>query len=326
MRYRTLGRTAIEVSEIGFGAWGIGGGWGRRDDDAAVEAICRALDLGVNFIDTAMVYGEGHSESLVGQAVRGRRDRVRIATKIAPKTYRWPTLPRERASHTYPADWIIDCTEKSLRRLGIDRLDLQQFHSWTPEYLQQKEDWLPAVEKLKQQGKIRAWGVSANDWDPYNTVSLVESGLCDCVQVIYNIFEQRPAEKLFPAARKNQVGIIVRVPFEEGLLTGQFRPGHAFDPDDWRSEWLTEDRLVEAAGRVEALRPLLCEEAPDLPTLALKFCLAHPAVSTVIPGMRSIAHVEANVRASGPPLSDSTLAALREHAFVHGWAYPWAQK
>ena len=326
MQYRVLGRSQIAVSEIGYGAWGIGGDWGSKDDAEARRALQRAIDLGVTFFDTAMVYGDGHSEQLIGQVIKGQRDKLVVASKIPPKTYKWPVLPRDRAAETFPSDWIVECTESSLRRLGTDYLDLQQFHAWTPEYLEQT-DWKEGIEKLKKQGKIRAWGVSANDWEPYNTVSLVESGLADSIQVIYNIFEQRPAEKLLPAALKHNVGIIVRVPFEEGLLTGKLTPQTQFGADDWRGQWLTPPRLAEAQTRVERLKPLLGPDRPTLAALALKFCLSHPAVSTVIPGMKSAGHVEQNVAVSDArPLPPDVLAALESHKFVHGWSYPWAQK
>jgi aryl-alcohol dehydrogenase-like predicted oxidoreductase len=326
MRYRTLGRSNLTVSEIGFGAWGIGGEWGTRDDDQAVAAIHRALDRGVTFIDTAAVYGEGHSEELIAKALAGRdRAKVVIASKVPPKTFKWPVLARDRAKDTFPSEWVVAQTEASLKRLNTDYLDLQQFHAWTPAYVRET-DWLEGVEKLKRQGKIRAWGVSANDWDPYGTTSLVESGLVDSIQVIYNIFEQRPEEQLLPAAQKHNVGIIVRVPFEEGLLTGEMGPDYPFTPGDWRKDWLSPDRLAEAQSRTTALKPFLTPDTPTLAALALKFVLAHPAVSTVIPGMRRLKNVDANTAVTDtPPLPEATVAQLKQHKFVHGWSYPWAQ-
>ena len=323
MQYRNLGRTGIAISEIGFGGWGIGG-WGERDDAAALNALRRAHDLGVTFYDTALGYGDGHSEALIGKAFRSERHKIVIASKIPPKTYSWPVKPSEPLEETFPADWIIKCTEETLRNLGSDYVDVQQLHAWTDAYTNQDE-WHDTFFRLKQQGKIRAFGVSANDWDPYGAVGLARSGRVDSIQVIYNIFEQRPAEQLLPAALASQVGIIVRVPFEEGLLTGKLTPGYQFAEGDWRAEWLTPDRLAEAAPRVEALRAFLAPDRPDLPRLALKFCLSNPAVTTVIPGMRSPHHAEDNVSASDGKLLDATtLDSLRAHAFVHGWSYPWA--
>lgn len=324
MQYRVLGRTGIKISEIGFGAWGIGGGWGNQDDAEALSSLQHAYDLGVTFYDTAYVYGDGHSETLIGQFSRSLRDKIVIASKIPPKTMRWPVTAQDPLQETFPAEWIIACTEQSLKRLGTDYLDVQQLHAWTDAYTDQTE-WYEAFTRLKEQGKIRAFGVSANDWDPYSTTNLVKSGKIDTVQVIYNIFEQRPAEQLLPVALENNVGIIVRVPFEEGLLTGKMGPGYQFEPGDWRADWLTADRLAEAGQHVEALRPLLSSDVPTLPALALKFCLHHPAVSTVIPGMRKTTNVEANCAVSdGRPLSDAQANELLHHAFVHGWPYPWS--
>jgi aryl-alcohol dehydrogenase-like predicted oxidoreductase len=325
MQYRTLGRTGIQVSEIGFGAWGIGGGWGPTDDVEAERALQRAYELGVTFFDTALGYGDGHSEALIGKATRGFRDKIVIASKIPPKTEQWPVLPHEPISTTFPADWIVACTERSLKNLGTDYLDVQQLHAWTDPYTEQSE-WLEGFTRLKEQGKIRAFGVSANDWDPYGPTNLIRSGKIDAVQVIYNLFEQRPAEQLLPAALKHNVGIIVRVPFEEGLLTGTLGPGYRFAEDDWRAEWLTPERLEESARRVEGLRAFLAPDRPTLAALALKFCLSHPAVSTVIPGMRRVPHVEANCAVSdGKLLSESEQQALAKFAFAHGWKYPWSQ-
>jgi aryl-alcohol dehydrogenase-like predicted oxidoreductase len=323
MQYRQLGRTDILISEIGFGAWGIGGGWGNRNDAEARSALRRAFDLGVNFYDSAMGYGD--SEKLIGDVFKHDRHKVVITSKIPPKTERWPVLAHEPLHETFPKDWIIQCTDQSLKALGSDYIDIQQLHAWTDAYTHMDE-WRDAFESLKQAGKIRAYGVSVNDWDPYGAVNLAKSGLVDSIQVIYNIFEQRPAEALLPAALASKTGILVRVPFEEGLLTGKLKPGHQFEADDWRAEWLTGERLKEAGRRVEALKPFLAPDRPTLSALALKFILSHPAVTTTIPGMRKIAHVEANVATSdGLLLEDKTLQALKTHAFAHGWSYPWAQ-
>lgn len=324
MQYRTFGRTGLKVSEIGFGAWGIGGGWGRQDDAEAVHALQTAFDLGVNFYDTAYAYGDGHSERLIAKALGGKRDKLVIASKVPPKTFNWPATDKDPIETTFPADWIIQCTERTLKNLGADCLDIQQLHTWAEAYLRE-DAWYDALTKLRKQGKIRFFGISANDWDPYNSVSLIESDKIDSVQVIYNLFEQRPEEKLLPAALTHKVGIIVRVPFEEGLLTGKYLPGHKFDEDDWRAEWMTDERLKEAQPRLAALERELGGPYKDLPTLALKFVLAHPAVSTVIPGMRTVRHVQTNTAASDlPGLSDAKVAQLRTHKWYHGWGYPWS--
>lgn len=324
MKYRTLGKTGIKVSEISFGGWGIGGGWGTKDDAMAEKALNLAFDRGVNMYDSAMLYGD--SEKIIGRVFKDRRDKVVLTSKIPPKTKGFPVLDHEPIETTFPADWIIECTENSLKAYGTDYIDVQQFHAWVDPYVQ-LDEWYQAIDKLKKAGKIRAWGVSANDWDPYNTVGLVESGKADTIQVIYNVFEQRPAEKLLPAAKKHNVGIIVRVPFEEGLLTGKIRKGHKFDDGDWRASFLTDERLAEAEPHVQAVEAQLDDTYKDLPTLALKFVLAHEAVSTVIPGMRRPAHVEANTAASDlPELSAAKVKALEAIKWYHGWPYPWAQE
>ncbi|HEX7434865.1 MAG TPA: aldo/keto reductase [Anaerolineaceae bacterium] len=324
MQYRQLGKTGLKISEIGDGAWGIGGGWGPKDDDTALESLRKAFELGVNFYDTALAYGEGHSEALIARAFKHDRQAIVIASKIPPKTGYWPARPTDRLEDIFPVDWIIQCTEKSLKNLQTDCLDLQQLHAWSDHYTHQAE-WHEALETLKKQGKIRAYGVSANDWDPYGAVNLVKADLVDSVQVIYNIFEQRPEEQLLPAALEHQVGILARVPFEEGLLSGAIRPGHRFAAGDWRADWLTPERLEEAGRRVEALKVFLAEDRPNLAILALKFILSHPAVTATIPGMRTTAHVKEDVAASDGKLLDAeTLNSLKKHAFAHGWAYPWS--
>ncbi len=324
MRYRILGKTQIRVSEIGFGAWGIGGMWGTTHDPEAIAALHRAYELGVTFFDTAAVYGDGHSEELIAQALGHAREEIVIASKVPPKNMRWPVLADDPIQETFPADWIVECTEQSLRRLKTDYLDVQQLHAWTPDYVMET-DWYDALEALRTEGKIRAYGVSVNDWDAHGGVGLVKAALTDTVEVIYNIFEQRPAQKLFPAAQAGNVGIIARVPFEEGLLTGALTPDTVFEESDWRGKWLTPERLEEAQQRLEPLKAFLNEDRPSLAALALKFCLSHPAVSTVIPGMRTVSHVDANCAASdGKLLAAHLREELAKHAWNHGWAYPWA--
>lgn len=323
MKYRSLGRTGMQISEIGFGAWAIGGEWGSKDDDAAVAAINRAMDRGVNFIDTAAGYGDGHSERVIARAFRERGERCYVASKVMPKNYKWPALPDVPVTEVFPKDWIIELTERSLRNLETDCLDLMQLHVWTERYNQELE-WYEAFVKLREQGKIRFFGVSVNDWDPYGGVNLVNSGRVDSIQVIYNIFEQRPAEKLFPAAIEHNVGIIARVPFEEGLLTGKFCRDYQFAQGDWRAKWLADGRLEDACKHIEALRWVENDRRP-MAQAALKFILAHPAVSTAIPGMRSAVHVDENVAVSEQvDMTADEVERLKAHAWVHGFKYPWA--
>lgn len=323
MKYRSLGRTGMQVSEIGFGAWGIGGQWGSKDDDAAVEAINCAMDQGVNFIDTAAGYGEGHSEKVIARAFRERGERCCVASKVPPRNYKWPPIPGVPVSEVYPKDWLIGTIERSLGYLETDCIDLMQLHCWSDAFMEDMQ-WYEALLQLREQGKIRFIGVSVNDWDPYGGVNLVKTGLVDSIQVIYNIFEQRPAEQLFPAAIEHNVGIIARVPFEEGLLTGRIDRDCKFIEGDWRAKWLADGRLEEACEHVEALR-WVENERRTMAQAALKFILAHPAVSTVIPGMRSAAHADENIAVSDEvEMTHAEVERLKSHTWVHGFKYPWA--
>jgi len=323
MKYRSLGRTGMMISEIGFGAWGIGGDWGSKEDDDAVAAIQRAMDQGLNFIDTAACYGDGHSEKLIARAFKERGERCLVASKVPPKNYKWPPIPGVPVSEVFPKEWIIEMTERSLRNLETDCLDLTQLHVWSDAFNEDMQ-WYEVLVQLREQGKIRFFGVSVNDWDAYGGVNLVKSDRVDSIQVIYSIFEQRPAEQLLPAAIEHNVGIIVRVPFEEGLLTGKIGPGYQFAEGDWRARWLADGRLEEAWEHVEALR-WVENDRRTMAQAALKFTLAHPAVSTVIPGMRSAQHVDENVAVSDQvEMTPEEVERLHTHAWVHGFKYPWA--
>jgi aryl-alcohol dehydrogenase-like predicted oxidoreductase len=316
MKYRTLGRTGLKVSEIGFGAWGIGGGmWQNSDDAEAIRALHKAADLGITFIDTALVYGDGHSEQLIGKFLRERKERLNIATKIPPKNQLWPARKGSPVNEAFPKDYIIECTEKSLRNLGVDSVEVQQFHVWLDEWLRQG-DWWDAIQTLKEQGKIRAFGVSINDHAPETALELGRSGLVDTVQVIYNIFDQSPEEKLFPLCREKNIGVIVRVPFDEGSLTGRITPETTFPERDWRNRYFRGDRKKQVRERVQRLQRLLNGEARSLPELALRFCLSHSVVSVVIPGMRTVSHVQTNATVSdGRLLSDVLRTELKRHAW-----------
>jgi aryl-alcohol dehydrogenase-like predicted oxidoreductase len=317
MRYRALGKTGIEVSELGFGAWGIGGTmWIGADDEESLRALRLAIDQGVNFLDTAYGYGDGHSERLVGAAVRDSAETVFVASKIPPKNMQWPARAGVRAEDAFPADWIVTCTERSLQNLGLDTIDVQQFHVWSDEWVGQG-DWLDGIERLKRDGKIRHFGVSINDHQPSNAIRLVESGLVDTVQVIYNVFDQSPEDALFPAVEAADVGVIVRVPFDEGALTGSIRPETTFPEGDFRNSYFAGDRKREVWERVQAIAGDLGVDVDRLAEIALRYCLSHPATSVVIPGMRSTRNVERNLAAiDAGPLDSDELAALHRHRWV----------
>lgn len=316
MKRRPLGKTGLEVSEIGFGAWGIGGSmWIGAKDDESRRALHRALDLGVNLIDTAIVYGQGRSERLVGEVLRERPERVFVATKVPPKDLVWPAAKGIPVAKTFPADHLVRFCEKSLRNLGSDHVDLLQFHVWCDEYLDQ-DGWQEAWLGLKRAGKARWLGVSVNDHDPASGLRAVGSGLFDAVQVIYNIFDPTPAAELLPACQRHGVGVLARVPLDEGGLTGTITPATVFPKGDFRNDYFRGDRKRQVFERAEALKAELGEEARTLPELALRFCLSHDAVSTVIPGMRRLATVEANAAVSdGRRLSPALLARLAAHAW-----------
>jgi aryl-alcohol dehydrogenase-like predicted oxidoreductase len=320
MEYRVLGRTGFRVSEIGFGAGGIGKGWwGETDDKLSVRALVMALDLGVTFIDTAYAYGNGHSERLIARAFRQTGRRVVVATKVPLKSADWPPKPGVPARQAFPADWIVKHTEQSLRNLETDCLDVQQLHIWRDEWIEETE-WKEAVDKLKKQGKIRFFGVSIIDHQPETVLELARSGLADTIQVIYNIFDQSPEDTLFALCRELNIGVIARVPFDEGSLTGTFTPETKFPRGSFQASYFRGERLRETCARIDRLRPLVAGDITSLSQLALKFCLSHPAVSTVIPGMRRPEHVQANCAASdGRLLPAETLTALKAHAWARNF-------
>jgi aryl-alcohol dehydrogenase-like predicted oxidoreductase len=314
MLYRDFGKTGIQVSEVGYGAWGIGGGmWQTSDDNESLEALHTAIYHGINFIDTALAYGGGHSEQLISRVLRDRGEHIIIATKIPPKNGKWPARPGIPVSEAYPPDYIISSTEKSLHNLGVDSIDVQQLHVWIDDWLDEF-DWPAEVAKLKESGKIRYFGISVNDHAPETTLRAVNTGLVDSIQVIYNIFDRSPEEELFDLCLQTRTAVIVRVPFDEGSLTGNITPETVFPKGDWRNNYFRGDRKKEVWERVEKLKPLLGPEAQSLAELALRFCLSHPAVSTVIPGMRTVKNVIANCAVSdGRKLSENLLRDLKEH-------------
>ena len=276
MNERRLGRTGLSVSEIGYGAWGIGGsGWLGAEDRESLEALNRAIDLGVRFIDTALGYGDGHSEKLVGQVVAERRGRIVVATKIPPKNRIWPAPDGVDPDDAFPADHVRACTETSLRNLGMDAVDVQQFHVWSDEWVG-RGSWLDGVHALKEEGLIRFFGVSINDHQPSNAIKLIETGVVDTVQVIYNVFDQSPEDELLAACERMDVGVIVRVPLDEGGLTGRVGPGTEFPEGDFRARYFRDDRLRQVDDHVGALVADLGIEREDLAGRRCATCSAAP--------------------------------------------------
>jgi aryl-alcohol dehydrogenase-like predicted oxidoreductase len=312
MKYRTFGKTGWQVSEIGYGMWGMGG-WTGSEDDQSRQALQHAVDLGCNFFDTAWAYGAGHSETLLGELVRANLDRkLYTATKVPPKNRKWPSRRAFTLDDCYPPDHIQEYVERSLQNAGLLSFDLMQLHTWEDAWLQDDRGMAKLAE-LKSQGLIHAIGVSLNRWEPWNGVQAVESGLIDAVQVIYNIFDQNPQDELFPACRQHNVAVIARVPFDEGTLTGQLTNDSHWPDGDWRNTYFVPENLAASVDRAERLKPLVPAET-TMPDMALRFILAEPTVSTIIPGMRKRQHVEANLAASDAgPLDATLLAELAQH-------------
>ncbi len=316
MHYRKLGTTEAEVSEIGFGAWGIGGQmWKGGKDDESMRALKRSFELGVNFVDTALAYGDGHSEQLVGQAVKGAFQRIFIATKIPPKNYIWPASPATPISEVFPYEHIVRSTEQSLRNLGVEQIYLQQFHVWTDAWTN-TEEWRRAMEDLRKSGKVRYFGISISEHEPDSALKAVKTGAINAVQVIYNIFDQSPEKKLFPLCQELKIGVLARVPLDEGGLTGTITEDTEFEAGEFRESYFREDRKRQVVEHVEELKKDLAGVPGTLPEIALRFCLSHRAVTTVIPGMRRVQTVESSCRAAAAGMLDAkTLAILKRHAW-----------
>ncbi|MFY1595833.1 aldo/keto reductase [Micromonospora sp. WMMD737] len=316
MRYRRMGRLGWQVSEVGYGMWGIGGGPGGFtgwDYDTAPACLDEAVERGCNFFDTAWVYGRGVSEQLLGGLVRRHPDRrLYLATKIPPKNREWPPGPQDTLDDVFPAEHIREFTHRSLENLGVDRIDLLQFHVWEDRWAADGR-WQEAVADLKREGVVDGVGISVNRWEPTNCHAALDTGLIDVVQVIYNIFDQAPEDELFPRAQRDDIAIIARVPFDEGTLTGTLTADSTWPEEDWRSTYFGPENLLPSVERAERL----AADVPagmTMPELALRFILHHPAVSTVIPGMRRVEHVRANLAVSdGVPLDAGVLDTLRGH-------------
>jgi aryl-alcohol dehydrogenase-like predicted oxidoreductase len=291
--------------------WGMGG-WSGSDDEASAAALDRAVELGCNFFDTALAYGEGRSERLLGALIRRHPDRqLRMATKVPPKNRRWPGSASMHPDDVFPYEHVMASTRTSLANLGVPCLDVQQLHVWDDAWVG-ADGWRRAVDDLKRLGLIRSFGISVNRWQPRNVLRAVATGLVDWVQVVYNIFDQSPEDELFPACERLGVAVIARVPFDEGSLTGTLTSGSVWPEGDWRNLYFAGRHLSDTLARLEAVRAVCDAEGLDLPTLALRFILHHPAVTTTIPGMRQVRHVDANLHAaSGPPLRPEAIAAIR---------------
>jgi aryl-alcohol dehydrogenase-like predicted oxidoreductase len=316
MRHRRFGRLGWELSEVGYGMWGVAGGpggWTGGDDEASAQALQEAVSLGCNFFDTAWIYGRGDGERTLGRLLRenpGRR--LYVATKIPPKDRAWPSTRESRLADVFPPDHVWEYLNKSLENLGVDCIDLLQYHVWEDAWADD-DDWRRPVEKMKAQGLVRGVGISINRWEPWNGLEALDTGLVDAVQVIYNIFDQSPEDELLDACGEQNIGVIARVPFDEGSLTGTLRRDSQWPDGDWRSTYFVPENLMASVERADRLRPVI-PAGMTMPELALRFILQHPAVTTVIPGMRRVDHVRANMAVSdGVPLTAGLMTELHGH-------------
>ena len=312
MNYRRFGKTGWKVSEIGYGMWGLAG-WTGSDANEVDDALRKAVDMGCNFFDTAWAYGDGRSEKILGQLIKDYRDKkLYAATKIPPKNRKWPSKPEYALKEVFPNDYIIEYTEKSLKNLDIESIDLLQFHVWEDSW-SNNDEWKSAITKLTKEGKVKHWGISVNRWEPNNSLQSLKTNLFSSVQVIYNIFDQSPEDELFPLCKDLDIGIIARVPFDEGTLTGMLTYETVFPKDDWRSTYFVPQNLRSSVDHANALKPLI-PDGMTMAQMALRFILSNPDVGTIIPGMRKIKNVEANIGTSdGRGLSKELLKELRKH-------------
>ncbi|MEO7086573.1 MAG: aldo/keto reductase [Gemmatimonadaceae bacterium] len=312
MNQRLLGRTGWSVGDVGYGMWGLAG-WPDSDDKESREALQLSVDLGCNFFDTARAYGDGKSERMLGELVRANPDKtLYVATKIPPKNMTWPSRRGSQLEDVFPSDYIRSSTEESLKNLGLSRIDLLQFHVWEDTWAD-LEEWQRAMDDLKREGLVHAVGISINRWEPANSIRTLCTGVIDAVQVIYNIFDQAPEDELFPLCRQLGIGVIARVPFDEGSLTGTLTKESRWSANDWRSTYFVPENLSATVDHVEQLRPDV-PAGMTMPDLAMRFILSNPDVSVVIPGMRKTKNVRANIASSDAgALPESDIEMLRRH-------------
>ena len=330
MKYRRFGRTGWEVSELGYGMWGMAS-WSNSNDDESLSSLQSAVDQGCNFFDTAYAYGNGRSENLLGQIVRTNSGkRLYTATKIPPKTLQWPAPPESTLMESYPPDHVEEYVHRSLENARLDQFDMVQFHTWSDDWMRD-DRWFYKLDDLRSQKLIQAIGISINRWEPWNGVRAVRSGQIDAVQVIYNIFDQNPEDDLFPACREMNVAVIARVPFDEGTLTGTLTKDSKWPEGDWRNTYFVPENLIPSVERADQIKRLLDDWNRErgtritMPELALRFILANRDVSTIIPGMRKLSHVESNIAASDAgPLERELLEKLKGFRWVRK-PTPWSQ-
>lgn len=335
MNYRTLGKTGLKVSEIGMGTWQLAGDpgawvWARSDAEESLKSLYKFTDLGGNFIDTAWIYGyndekpsEHPSEELIGKFLKdsGRRAKVIIATKVPPKNFQWPAYQGVQIKDVFPKEHIENCVDDSLKSLGVDSIDVMQFHVWQ-DYFADDDEWKKTVEKITESGKVKFWGLSINDYQPSNCIKTLDTGLISTIQLIFNLFHQRPVERLFPYAKKNNIGLIARVPLDEGGLTGKLNSQSKFVEGDFRNEYFTKERLVKLEKKLKELEKIMTDETQSVLELNMRFILSFDEISTVIPGIRKVNHAISNTSFSdGRKLTDKLMEKLKAYSWERNF-YP----
>ena len=329
MNFRQFGRMDWKVGDVGYGMWGMGS-WSNSDDNESLGSLQAAVDLNCNFFDTAYAYGEGRSENLLGQIVKSNPStRLYTATKVPPKNLQWPAAPDSTLMDSYPPDHVEEFVHRSLENAGLQQFDLVQLHTWSDDWMRD-DRWFYKLDDLRSQKLLNAIGLSINRWEPWNGLRAVRSGQIDSVQVIYNIFDQNPEDDLFPACREMKVAVIARVPFDEGTLTGALTKESRWPEGDWRNHYFAPENLIPSVERAEAIKNTLAEWNRErstkitMPELALRFILSNPDVTTIIPGMRKLSHVQSNIDASDEgPLPKELIEKLREFRWVRKPA-PWS--
>jgi len=313
MKNRKFGKLGWEISEVGYGMWGMVG-WSGVEDHNIEKSLDRAIELGCNFFDTAWGYAEGESERILGKLIkRHANKKIYVATKIPPKIDEWPPSKSAVIQDIYPNDHLLEFTERSLKNLNVETIDLMQFHVWEDSWAA-NDDWKEVVTKLKDEGKVGGFGISVNRWEPSNCMKALETGLIDSVQVIYNVFDQSPEDELLPYCHENNIAVIARVPFDEGSLTGRLSIDSKWDKGDFRNVYFGPENLPQTIKRIDQLKDDLSGEELTLPEIALRFIASNPHISTMIPGMRQLRNVEANMRISdGNGLSEKLIEKLRSH-------------
>lgn len=319
MNYRILGKTGLKVSEVGYGTWQFANDdecWVGATREESERSLLTAIDQGVNFIDTARVYGDGLSEKRIGEIIKQRPNSdLVIASKIYPLNFQWPARPGTDIQNVFPKSHIIELVESSLKTLDIEALDVMFFHVWLDEWVEQDE-WKETIRKLTQEWKVKHRGISTNNHESTNCIKACDTGLISVIQTIFNVFFQEPVGSLFPYVKENNIGLVARVPLDEGGLSGNINAQSVFPEWDFRNSYFTAENLIELDRRVKALQQVVWEsnEVESLAELALRYILSFEEVSSVIPGMRKLKHVEENIRVAGKGgLSAGLLEELKRH-------------